>query len=137
MRRIPLILGLMLLAGLTVHDTYQFFVTDDGVGYFTSQPHRLLYVAVIGVAGGVMALALSRLSPVARRRLRLLALGGFAACLTAFLAIFATRLASFASMVTESGMWGWVIAAFASLSVVAVLVWLEFYWVWSRHETAA
>ena len=137
MRKIPLILGLMLLAGLTVHDTYQFFVTDDGVGYFTSQPHRLLYVAVIGVVGGVMALAFSRLSPVARRALRLVALGGFGACVTAFLAIFAARLASFASMVTDSGMWGWVIAALASLSMVAVLVWLEFCFVWRRHETVA
>lgn len=134
MRKIPLILGLMLVAALTVHDAYQFFVTDDGVGYFTSQPRRLLYVVGIAVVGGLLALAFSRFSPMTRRALRLTALGGFAACITAFLAIFATRLASFASMVTDSGMWGWVIAALISLSVVAVLVWLEFYLVWRRHE---
>jgi hypothetical protein len=134
MRKIPLILGLMLVVALTVHDLYQFFVTDDGVGYFTAQPRRLLFVAGIALVGGLLAFAFSRFSPTARRTLRLTALGGFAACITLFLAVFATRLTSFASMVTESGMWGWVIAALVSLSVVAVLVWLEFYLVWRRHE---
>ena len=137
MRKIPLILGLTLLAVLTVRDTYEFFVTDDGVGYFTSQPHRLFYVTIIGVVGGVLALAFSRLSPVARRAVRLLALGGFATCVTGLLAIFAARLASFSSMVTASGMWGWVVATLGSLSVVAVLLWFEFYLVWRRHETVA
>ena len=135
MRKIPLILGLTLLTILTVRDTYEFFMTDDGVGYFTSQPHRLLYVTIIGVVGGVLALAFSRLSPVARRTLRLVALGGFGMCITAFLAIFAARLASFTSMVTDSGLWGWVIAALVALSVATVLVWLEFYFAWRRHET--
>ena len=134
MRKIPLILGLTLLAVLTVRDTYEFFGTDDGVGYFTSQPRRLLFVVFIGVTGGVLALALSRLSPVARRAFRLLALGEFATCVTGFLAIFAVRLASFASSITESGMWGWVVAALVSLSVVTILVWLEFYLVWRQHE---
>ena len=137
MRKISLILGLALLAVLTVWEAYDFLVTNDGVGYFTSNPRRLLYVVAIGVGGGLLALAFSRVSPVTRRALRLAALGGFAACVTAFLAVFATRLASFAPMVTESGMWGWVVAALASLSVVAVLVWLEFYLVWRRHETVA
>ena len=134
MRKLPFIFGIALLAVLIVWDTYDFFVTDDGVRYFTSQPRHLLSVAVLGVVGGVLALAFSRLSPVARRTLRLLALGGFATCVTGFLAIFGVRLASFASTVTESGMWVWVIAALASLSVIAVLIWLEFYLVWRRHE---
>jgi hypothetical protein len=133
MQKIPLIPGLMLVAALTVHDACQFLVTDDGVGYFTSQPRRLLYVAGIALIGGLLALAFSWLIPMTRRALRLTALGSFAACIMVFLTIFASRLASFASMVTESGMWGWVIAALASLSVVAVLVWLEFDLVWRRH----
>ena len=49
MRKIPLILGLTLLAVLTVWETYDFFVTNDGIGYFTSQPQRLLYIVGIGV----------------------------------------------------------------------------------------
>jgi hypothetical protein len=92
MRRIPLILGLMLVAASTVHDCYQFLVTDDGVGYFASQPRRLLYVGGIALVGGLMALTFSRFSPIARRALRLTALGSYASCLTAFAAVFAARL---------------------------------------------
>jgi hypothetical protein len=133
MRKIALIFGLMLGAGLTGNEVYHFFVTDDGVGYFTSQPHRLLYVASLGVIGGLMALAFNRVSLVVRRTLRLVTLGGFGASATAFLAIFAANTASLASMVKASGMSGWVIAALASLSIVTVLVWLEFYFVWRQH----
>ena len=137
MRKIPLILGLMLLVFLTIQDAYQFFVADDGVGYFTSQPSRLLYVAGIGVVGGIFALAFSRLSPVIRRTARLTTLGGFGACVTVFLAMFVARLVSFGSMITAAGRWGLVIGVLASLTVVAVLVWLEFYLVWRRHEDVA
>ena len=62
MRKIPLILGFMLLAILTVWETYDFFATNDGIGYFTSKPQRLLYIVGIGGVGGVAALAFSRLS---------------------------------------------------------------------------
>jgi hypothetical protein len=136
MRKIPLIFGLILLAILTVWETYNFFVTDDGIGYFTSQPRRLLYIAGIGVVGGVLTLTLSRLSPGARRTLRLAVLGSFGVCVTALLTTFAIRLASFASMVTDVAAWGWVITALISLSVLAVLTWLEFYLVWRRPDDA-
>lgn len=137
MQKIPLILGLMLLAALTVWEAYGFLVTNDGVGYFASHPRRLLYAVAIGVGGGFLTLAFSRVSPVTLRTLRLAALGGFAACVTLFLTIFATRLVSFAPMVTEAGMWGWVIAGLVSLLAVAALVWFEFYSVWRRHEDVA
>ena len=136
MRKLPLMLGLMLLAVLTVWEAYDFLVTNDGVGYFTLHPRRLLYVVAIGVGGGLLAFGFSRLAPLPRRALKLAALGGFAACVTVFLIILAMRLASFAPMITESGMWGWVVTALASLTVVAVLVWLEFYSVWRQHEDA-
>ena len=136
MRKIPLIIGLTLLAALTASETYEFFITNDGIGYFTSQPHRLLYIVGIGVVGGALALAFSRLSPVTRRTLRLAVLGGFGVCVTVFLATFAARLTSFTSMVTGAGAWAWVITALISLSVIAVLIWLEFYFVWRRPVDA-
>lgn len=135
MRKIPVIFGLILLAVLAVWEVYEFLVTNDGVGYFTSHPRRLIYVVATAVVGGVLVLAFSRLSPIARRCFRLAALGGFGACLTVFLGVCTARLVLFAAMVTDSGMWGWVIAALVSLSVVMILVWTEFYFVWRRHET--
>jgi len=55
MRRIPLILGLVLITGLIIHDIYEFFVTNEGIRYFSSEPKRLLYVMLLGVAGGIVA----------------------------------------------------------------------------------
>jgi uncharacterized protein involved in response to NO len=134
MRKLPLILGLVLLVLLTIHDTREFFATDEGVGYFTSHPNRLLYVVGVGVSAGLLALAFSRLSPTARRTLRLTTLGGFGTCITALLCIFATRLSSSSSQITDSGTWSWIVVVLASLSVISVLVWLEFYFVWRQRE---
>jgi len=63
MRRIPLILGLVLITGLIIHDVYDFFVTNEGLAYFSAKPTRLLYVMLLGVAGGLVAFGISRLSP--------------------------------------------------------------------------
>ncbi|HOC57188.1 MAG TPA: hypothetical protein PKI20_16335 [Verrucomicrobiota bacterium] len=52
MRRIPLILGLMLITGMLIQDIYEFFVTNEGIHHFSSKPSRLLYVMLLGVAGG-------------------------------------------------------------------------------------
>ena len=35
-------------------------------------------------------------------------------------------------MVTEAGMWGWVAAGVVSLTLVAVVLWLEFRQVWRQ-----
>ncbi len=88
MRRIPLILGLVLITGLVIQDIYEFFVTNEGIRYFSSKPARLLYVMLLGVAGGVAAFGISRLSPASQRRLKLLALGGFGGLLVAEVALF-------------------------------------------------
>ena len=133
MRIIPLILGLAFVAVLSSLEVHDFFVTNDGISYFASHPRRLLYVAAIGIAGGLLALAFSRVSSVSRRVLKLAALGGFGACVTGYLAVFAARLASWPPMDTEFAIWGGVVAMLGSLSIVAALVWLEFYLVWSRR----
>ena len=88
MRGIPLILGLVLITGLIIHDIYEFFVTNEGIRYFSSDPRRLLYVMLLGVAGGFAAFGISRLSPASQRSLKLLALGGFGALLVVAVAFF-------------------------------------------------
>ena len=76
MRRIPLILGLVLIAALIVHDVYEFFVTNEGIRYFSSEPSRLLYVILLGIAGGMVALGISRISPASQRKLKPVRLHG-------------------------------------------------------------
>ena len=132
MRRLALILGLVLIIAMTVREVYDFFVTNEGIRYFSSQPRRLLYVMLLGAAGGMVALGISRLPPGSRRTLRLAALGTLGTFLIGILAAFAYHLISWASMVTEAGMWGWVAAGYASFVVIAGLVWLEFRHVWRQ-----
>ena len=55
----------------TIHD----FIANDTIGYFSDQPHRLLLVAVIGIAGGLVAFGFSVLSPRLQRRVKIAVLG--------------------------------------------------------------
>lgn len=134
MRRIPLMLGLVLITGLIIHDLYEFFVTNEGIRYFSSDPRRLIYVLLLGVAGGVIAVGISRLSPSYLRALKLAALGTLGTVLVSGLCLFAYYLALLLPMVPEAGVWGLAAAAlgFTSFAVVAVLVWLEFRQIWRQ-----
>lgn len=133
MRRTSLILGLVLIAGLIVHDVYQFFVTNEGIQYFSARPSRLLYVLLLGIAGGVVALGINRLSPASRHRLKLMAAGGFGSLLVAALIFFGHLLYLLASSPPiETQLWGWIVAAFCSVAVAGVLVWIEFLKVWRQ-----
>lgn len=135
MRRIPLILGLALIVGLIIRDIYEFFVTNEGVRYFSSAPRRLLYVLLLGIGGGIVALVISRLSPASQRRLKLVALGGFGCLLLAATSFFAYVLCSLpAAPLTEAHLRGAVAAVFCSIAAVAVLVWLEFRQVWRQAK---
>ena len=88
MRRVPLILGLVLIAALIIHDIYEFFVTNEGIRYFSSEPRRLPYVVLLGIAGGIVAFGISRFSPASQRKLKLTALGGFGVLLVGALTFF-------------------------------------------------
>lgn len=130
MRRIPLIVGLVLIPGLIIHDIYEFLVTNEGVRYYSSEPKRLLYALFLGVAGGLVALWISRLSPGCQRRLKLAALGALAVFLTGELAFLGFVIATTAPMVREAGMFWWAIAGLFGMSVAAGLVWVEFRQEW-------
>lgn len=75
MRHVPLIICLVLITAMILHGVYDFFVTNEGIRYFSSEPIRLAYVVLLSVAGGMFALWISRLSPFSQRRLKLFALG--------------------------------------------------------------
>jgi hypothetical protein len=133
MRRIPLIVGLVLVAAMIVHDVYEFFITNEGIRYFSSEPRRLLYVMLLGIAGGMVAFGISRFSPASQRKLKLMALGGFGVLLVGALAFFGYLSYLLATApLKQAQLWGWVAAAFCSVAVAAVLVWLEFWQVWTQ-----
>lgn len=126
--------GFVLLAVLTGWEIYDFFVTNDGIRSFTSEPRRLLFVTGIALVGGGAVWAVGRLSTAAQRSLRLWALGGFATCVTCFL--FIACLIPFSPVVTDSGMWGWMAVTIGSLLAVAGLLWFEFHRVWKLTQKA-
>jgi hypothetical protein len=132
MRRLSLIFGLVLIAALTVHEVYEFLVTNEGIRYFSSQPRRLLYVMMLGVAGGIVACGISRLSPGSQRKLKLTTLGAIGTILPGAFGCLGFVLTWAAPMVTESGMWGWMAAALVLFAVLGGLVWLEFRQVWRQ-----
>ncbi len=134
MRRFPLIFGLVLITALIIHDLYEFIVTNEGIRYFSSEPIRLAYVALLGVVGGMIAFGISRLSPASQRNLKLFALGGFGFFLIGG-AVFVGYL--FYSLQTAPSVYdgatiGWVFAGFSAAAVAAGVVLWEFARVWRQ-----
>jgi hypothetical protein len=134
MRRIPLILGLVLITGLIIHDLYEFVVTNEGIRYFSSEPIRLAYVVLLGVAGGIVAFGISRLSPESQRNLKLFALGVFGLFLIggAVFTGYLFWLLRTAPIIYDGAAWGWVLAGFISAALAAGVVSWEFSRVWTQ-----
>ena len=84
MKRWLTIIIVALVVVCALADLIREFYANDTINYFASEPRRLLYVAAIAVAGGLLALAFSRLSGQAQRSVRLFGWGAAASWLTAF-----------------------------------------------------
>jgi hypothetical protein len=104
MRRIALIVGLVLITGLIIHEIYEFFVTNEGVRYFASEPRQLWHLVLLGVAGGGVAFGISRLSPGLQRTLKLATLGTFGTCVLGGLGLFAYHLLQINRVLNEADM---------------------------------
>src|SRR5882672_12867249 len=125
-----LIIATALVAAWLVVDTVREFFANETIQYFSSEPHRLLYVAAIAIIGGFAALGFYRLSPRTQRHVRVFVWGAAASTLTAFVAYFAFRLASLSSLVVESGGSAWGVVALLLFSAIAAYLWFEFYRAW-------
>ena len=111
-----------------VHD----FTTNDPIGYFSTEPHRLLYVAVIAMAGGLAALGFSRLSPRAQRNVRAFSWGAAATTMTWFIGYFVFRFLSLSSFIGESGGAMRVLLLLLFSCGLAAYCWFEFCRAWKR-----
>ena len=134
MRRIPIILGLVLITGLIIHDIYEFVVTNEGIRYYSSEPIRLACVVLLGVTGGIVAFGISRLSPDSQRNVKLFVLGGFGLFLiggAVFMGYLFYSLRT-APLVYDSAVWGWVLAGCISAALAAGVVSWEFTRVWRQ-----
>jgi H+/Cl- antiporter ClcA len=126
MKKWSIIIAAALVATWLLVDMVHEFFANETIQYFSSEPHRLLYVAAIGIVGGFAALGFARLSPRAQRRVRIFAWGAAASILTTFVGYFAFRLASLSPLVVESGGSAWVVLALLLFSAIAAYLWFEF-----------
>lgn len=106
-----------------VHD----FVTNDPIGYFSTEPHRLFYVVVIAIAGGLAALGFDRLPRRAKRHVIVFAWGTAASTTTVFTGYFAICFFSLSSFIIEFGSTFWILFVPFVLAGIAAYLWVEFY----------
>jgi len=127
MKRWSIIIAAALFAICLVVDMVGEVLANETIQYFSSQPHRLLYVAAIAITGGFIALGFSRFSSRTQRRVKAFAWGAAASSLTAFIGYFGFRLASLSSLVIESGGSRWVVLGLLLFSGIAAYLWFECY----------
>ena len=135
MKKFWLILGLLMVVALTVEEVYDFFVTNQGVEYFGSRPYRLLCVAGIAVAGGVVAFAYGRLSVERQRSARLAVLAAVASGVSAFfcfMCVAAFRVLSEPLLASPRGL---MIVCAGVFLVAALWLWFEFWHLLRRGAT--
>lgn len=83
-KKLAVIIPVAVFTVLGIVELVRDFIASDGVHYFSEQPFRLLFVTVIGIAGGIITLFFRRLTSRWRRRVKLFALGLAAVLMTLF-----------------------------------------------------
>jgi hypothetical protein len=126
MKRWSVILAAVAVGVWLVADMVHEFFANDTLGYFATDPTRLLYVGAIAIVGGLLALGFDRLSPRIKRQVRVFAWGAAASIVTVFLVWFAFSLASLSSFVIEAG-GGWVAVILLPFVSLVAYLWFEFY----------
>ena len=127
MKRWSIITAATLAASWLVVDTVREFFANQTIDYFSSEPHRLFYVAAIAIAGGFAALGFTRLSPRAQRQVRIFAWGAAASTLTASAGYLAFCFFSLSSFIAEAGSTVWILFVPLIFAGMAAYLWFEFY----------
>jgi hypothetical protein len=116
-------------------DLIREFYTNDTLNFFSSEPRRLLYVAAIAVAGGLVALTFSRLSGPSQRSAQLFGWGSAASLLTAFCGYSIYQSVSLSTVIVANSGAGWLPLVPLLLSAMAAYLWFEFCRAWQARVT--
>jgi hypothetical protein len=109
------------------------FITNDPIGYFSAEPHRLLYVAAIAIVGGLGVFGFHRLSPRAQWHVRVFSWGAAASTMTVAVCYALFGFLSLFSFIVEAGGTIWIFVVLLLLllfSGIAAYFWYEFRQVW-------
>ena len=127
------VVGLVVICALA--DLIREFYANDTLNYFSSEPRRLLYVAGIAVAGGLLALVFCRLSRQAQRRVRLFGWGAAASLLTTFCGYSLYQSVSLSPVIVANSGADWLLLVPLMLAAMAAYLWFEFYRAWKARVT--
>jgi hypothetical protein len=134
MKKFVAIVLFALFVILPVINIVQEFIANDTMHYFREQPSRLLLVAAIGIAGGLVAFMMCRLSSRRQRQIKLLTLGVTASFVTVTGGCFTILLAGLPPQI-DLGISKIRMILTVVLCVVAVagVLWFEFYQVFKKR----
>ena len=137
MKRLVGIILIVAFAIFAIADIIHDFIANDTIHYFSEQPHQLLLVAAIGIAGGLVAFGFSVLSPRSQRGVKLVALGSGGSFVMVAGGYFIYQVANLPKLIDASlprhMPWLLLVATVA----IAGLCWFEFYQVWRSRERVA
>jgi len=122
MKRVSVIVAVTLYAVFAIADVIYNFIANDTAHYFGEQPHRLLFVAAIGIGGGLIAFLFYRLSPRLRRGVKLFTLGSAASLVTLCGIYFGCQAARPSVIGNDT-----LALVLLPAGVLAALLWFEFY----------
>ena len=128
------IVGFAIFAvGNLVHD----FITSDPIAYFSRDPVRLLYVAGIAVAGGLVTLGYYKLPPRIQRRARMLGLGMAGSATASAACYFVYVIFSLASIISSLGGSAWsalvMLPMLLLFSAITAYCWFKCWRVWQTE----
>jgi len=133
MKKTRYIVAVTAFAIFAVADLVHDFVANDPIGYFSTEPRRLLYVAAIAIAGGLATLGYYGLSPRVHRHIELFGRGAAASIMTAFVGYCVYRFLSFAAYYGGSVRAIWLLPLLLMLSGIAAYLWYEFCRAWKKE----
>lgn len=109
-------------------------IVNEPIHFYTEAPHRLLYVAIMAIAGGLALLIFDRLPPQARHYLKLCSLGGAATLLTVFWFNMVYLLIGLPEFILRNAGVGWVALVLVVNAALAGYFWKEFCRTWKTKH---
>jgi hypothetical protein len=122
-RQVRIILAVV-LNSLAITGITRNFVSSDGFHYYSDRPNRLLLVALIAIAGGLLAFSFSTLSPKLQRRIKLVLLGSASAFVMLVGACISYQFAALPALFKPAIPWfvPWPLAL-GTLGIAGLLAW--------------
>jgi len=127
MRKLPFILIVVFFAVLMAGEVRDFFIKDEGIAYFKDDWHRLFYVLVIGLIGGLGFALFALFSKKMQTRIKFLFSGFAAVCCSCFTIFFITEMNRLGVWTSQNIHFTGIVLIFGISLLVNAVLWFEFW----------